>query len=334
MRFDEFIGNAKVIERLRQKLRERRFPHALIFAGPEGIGKRTCALLFSKALNCPEKGPEDFCDACNQCRKIDAGIHPDVLSIGIEEEASDIRIAQIRDLLKTLSFRPLEGTHKVFIIDPADGMTDSAANALLKGLEEPPEDSHFILLSTSPQSLLTTVRSRCQTYPFVPLTLQDMRRFGGDELLLRWSRGSVGSLKSIDLPALRERRDAALDFLETAVGAKDDEFRDLIAASGDLARSKGEFESNMDTIAVLLEDLLYINAGVSNRIVNVDLETRLIKLAEKFPVEQLSRTAEFLRTIEIYLNTHVNRQMLTDVLAVESNAAVRKIANDNPTKSR
>ena len=117
MRFDEFIGNAKVIERLRQKLRERRFPHALIFAGPEGIGKRTCALLFAKALNCPEKGPEDFCDACNQCRKIDAGIHPDVLSIGIEEEASDIRIAQIRDLLKTLSFRPLEGTHKVFIID-------------------------------------------------------------------------------------------------------------------------------------------------------------------------------------------------------------------------
>ena len=334
MRFDQFIGNTRIVERLQKRLREGRFPHALIFAGPEGVGKRTCALMVAKALNCSEKGPVDFCDVCNPCRKIETGVHPDVLMTGLEEDASEIKIAQIRSLLETLGLRPLEGLKKVFIIDPADAMNPAAANALLKGLEEPPEDSHFILLSSNPQSLLVTVRSRCQTYPFVPLALQDMRQFGGEELALRWSRGSIGSLKSLDLQALRARRESALDFIETAVRARDEEFRDLIAASGDLAKAKNEFDANMDAIAVLLEDLLYISEGLSQRIVNIDLEPRLRKLAGDLPPDQLSRTAEFLRTIEIYLNTHVNRQMLTDVLALSSNAALSKIANDNPGKSR
>src|SRR5262245_29134389 len=128
MRFGDFIGNAKVIERLRGKLREGRFPHALIFSGPEGVGKRTCALMLAKALNCLESGADDFCDACSQCRKINAGVHPDVLMIGLEEDAAEIKIPQIRELLVTLGLRPLEGSHKIFIIDPADAMNLSSAN--------------------------------------------------------------------------------------------------------------------------------------------------------------------------------------------------------------
>jgi DNA polymerase-3 subunit delta' len=334
MRFNDFIGNAKIVERLRSKLRAGRFPHALIFSGPDGVGKRTCALMVAKVLNCPESGPDDFCNACSQCRKIDSGIHPDVLMIGLEEDASEIKIGQIRDLLGTLGLRPFEGSHKVFIIDPADAMNPASANALLKGLEEPPEDSHFILLSSSPQALLLTVRSRCQTYPFSPLTLEEMRHFGGEELALRWSRGSIGTLKTLDLQALRQRREAAIDFLETAVRAKDEQFRDLIAVSADIARSKNEFESNMSMVAVVLEDLLYIMEGLNTHIVNVDLESRLRKLAEDFSPIQFIRIADFLRTIEVHLNTYGNRGMLTDVLALTSNAALAKIANDNTRKSR
>jgi DNA polymerase-3 subunit delta' len=334
MRFKDFIGNAKVVERLRNKLRQGRFPHALIFSGPEGVGKRTCALMLAKALNCLESGPDDFCDACNQCRKINTGVHPDVLMIGLEEDAAEIKIPQIRELLVTLGLRALEGSHKIFIIDPADAMNLSAANALLKGLEEPPEDSHFVLLSSSPQALPVTVRSRCQTYAFAPLTLEEMRGFGGEELALRWSRGSIGTLKTLDLPALRERRESALEFLETAVRARDDQLRDLISVSADLARSKNEFEPNMSMIAVVLEDLLYIREGLHKRIVNVDLESRLRKLAEEFSSTQFVRIAEFLRTIEVHLNNYGNRVMLTDVLALTSNAALAKIANDNIRKSR
>ena len=334
MRFSDFVGNTQQIDRLRSKLRDGRFPHALIFAGPEGVGKRTCALMVAKALNCQEAGSGDFCDTCVQCRKINAGVHADVLKIGLQEDASEIKIAQVRDLLQLLELKPLEGTHQVFIVDPADAMNPAAANALLKGLEEPPEESHFILLTSNPQALLLTIRSRCQTYTFGPLSLQEMRRFGSDELSLRWSRGSIGVLKSLDLDALRRRREVALDFLETAVRAKEEEFRDLIGASSDLARLKSDFETNMDTLAVLLEDLLYISEGLQERIVNVDLEGRLQALAKDLPAGQFVRMAEFLRTIEIHLNTYGNRQMLTDVLALTSNAALGKIANDNASKSR
>jgi len=341
MRFDNFIGNLKIIERLRQKLREGRFPHALIFTGPEGVGKRTCALMIAKALNCSNSGPDDFCEECSQCRKIDAGTHPDVLTLGIEEDASEIKIVQIRSLLRTLELRPLEGANKVFIIDPADAMNPASANALLKGLEEPPDNSYFILLSPNPQSLLITVRSRSQTYPFIPLTLAEMRTFSDsaqpsnyDELALRWSRGSIGNLKTLDLEALRERRAIALDFLETATRASNEEFRSLIGASADLSRSKGDFEPNMNTIAILVEDLLYLREGLAGRIVNIDLETELSRLAAEIAPAQFVRIADFLRTIEIHANNYGNRQMLTDMLALTSNAAVGKLADDIPAKSR
>jgi DNA polymerase III subunit delta' len=334
MRFDHFIGNSRVIERLRLKLREGRFPHGLIFTGPEGVGKRTCALMIAKALNCSQAEAGEFCDECTQCRKIDAGTHPDVLSVGLEDEAAEIKIAQIRTLLQTLELRPLEGRNKVFLIDPADAMNAASSNALLKGLEEPPENSYFILLSPNPQSLLVTVRSRSQTYPFVPLTVNEMRTFSEDELALRWSRGSIGQLKTLDLDALRERRSAVLDFLETAIHARDDDFRSLIGASADLSRSKTDFQPNMDVLAVLVEDLLYLREGLAEKIINIDLEKELSRLADEVSPEQFVRIADFLRTIEIHTNNYGNRQMLIDVLALTSNAAVGKLADDFAPKSR
>jgi DNA polymerase III gamma/tau subunit len=168
------------------------------------------------------------------------------------------------------------------------------------------------------------VRSRCQSYAFAPLTLDEMRRFGGEELALRWSRGSIGTLKTLDLTALRQRREAALDFLETAVRATAEQFRDVIAASADIARSKNEFESNMSMVAAVLEDLLYIQEGLSQRIINIDIEPRLRELAADFSPAQFMRTAEFLRTIEVHLDNYGNRGMLTDILALTSNAALSK----------
>jgi DNA polymerase III subunit delta' len=293
--------------------------------------------MLAKALNCSASGPDDFCDACPQCRKIDAGVHADVQFIQPEDESSAIRIPQIRELLETLQLRPLEGKHKVYILDPADAMNDAAANALLKALEEPPDETSFILLTANPQALLVTVRSRCQTYSFGPLTLAELRSFSTDELALRWARGSIGFLKSLDLTALKQRRDAALDFLEIAIQAREEQFGEMISASADLARSKADFGPYLNCIAVLLEDLLYIREEVPSRIVNIDLEPRLRKLAAAIPSEQFSRVADFLRTIEIYLERNVNRQILTDALALASNVVVQemaKIGNDNPAKSR
>src|SRR5438874_6735440 len=115
MLFEAFIGNRKIIERLRRKLREDRFPHGVIFSGPEGIGKHTCALMVAKALNCLRAQPGNFCDECSSCRKINSGSLADVRKISVDDEATQIKIAQIRDVLRMLNLRPLEGRNKVFI---------------------------------------------------------------------------------------------------------------------------------------------------------------------------------------------------------------------------
>jgi DNA polymerase-3 subunit delta' len=292
--------------------------------------------MVAKALNCVNAGPNDFCDACPQCHKTDAGTHPDVIRIGIEEDASEIKIAQVRQALQMLDLKPFEGKAKIFIIDPANAMNGAAANALLKGLEEPPENTFFILLATNIHELIMTVRSRSQAYHFAPLTLEELRASmpNADELLLRWSRGSIGSLRSMDLAVLKQRREIAVDFLETVVQASEADFRDLIAASGDLARSKNDFDSYLEMIGVVLGDLLYNHEGAHHKIVNVDIQSRLQKLADRTTADRIIRIADFVKTMESYLKSYVNRQMMTDVLALTANDAASKILNDNIVKSR
>jgi DNA polymerase-3 subunit delta' len=315
MGFDNFIGNRKIIERVRTKLREGRFPHGLIFAGPEGVGKHTCALMIAKALNCTARGPADFCDTCSSCRKIHANTHPDVLVIGVEEEASQIRIAQIRQALRTLDFQPMEGANKVFIIDPANLMNLESANALLKGLEEPPDNSFFILIAANIQELLLTVRSRCQVYHFPPLTTEEIRRHGiEDQLIIRWSQGSIGKARSLNPERLKARRDELLAFLETAAGAADQDFRDLLAAGADISRSKQDFGNDMTVLSVL--HLLFISEGMCEKVVNLDIEIRLKKLSFVLTSERLIQMAGFLRVIETSVKSNVNRQILLDVFAL------------------
>src|SRR5262249_1712310 len=288
MQFDSFIGNQKIIERLRRKLREDRFPHGLIFSGPEGVGKHTCALMLAKALNCRNAQAGDFCNVCASCRKIDSGVHPDVQLITLEEDATQIKIAQIRQLLTVLDLQPLEGRNKVFIIDPAELLNAEAANALLKGLEEPPENSFFILITVNVHEMLMTVRSRCQVYHFSPLTLDEIRRHGiTDELTIRWSHGSIGRARVLDIQHLKSEREIMMDFLETVVRAKEQQFQDLLGVSAEIGRAKQEFESRMAILAVLIADVLYISEGTPQKVVNLDMRDRLQKLAADVSVERL-----------------------------------------------
>lgn len=335
MTFDSFIGNRKVIERLRTKLREDRFPHGLIFSGPEGVGKHTCALMVAKALNCARGAAGQFCDECSICRRIDSRTHPDVTTVTLEDEASQIKIAQIRRVLEMLDFKPLEGRAKVFIIDPANLLTDEAANALLKGLEEPPENSFFILITVNVHELLLTVRSRSQVYNFTPLTFDEIRGHGiSDELIVRWSQGSIGRARSLDLARLKSERDLLLDFLETTVPAKEEQFQELLGASADLSRAKQDFQERMGLLAVLIADLLYIKESVPDKVVNIDIHDRLVTLAARASAERLVRVAEFLRFIESSLKSHVNRQMLADMLAITANeTASNWLSSPDPRKN-
>lgn len=171
MGFDEFLGNAAVVQTLQKQLAEDRLPHSLLFAGLRGIGKRTLADFVSLAVNCVEQR-YDFCGRCSSCRKILAKAHADVKHF--EPEGQFIKIDQMRELSREAFFRPFEGRMRVFIIDEAERMNLESANSILKTLEEPPPSSLLILVSNRPNELLGTIRSRCQIYRFAPVPPRDI----------------------------------------------------------------------------------------------------------------------------------------------------------------
>ena len=166
MSFSAIYGQEGPIAVLRNAIGNKRVPHAFLFYGAEGIGKRTTALVFAKALNCKESGT-DPCDACTSCRKIDSGNHPDLLLI--KPEGQFIKVADIKELQERLRFRPLEGAKRVVIIDDAERMNITSANSLLKTLEEPSPTNVFVLVSSRPHLLPMTILSRCHRLRFNPV---------------------------------------------------------------------------------------------------------------------------------------------------------------------
>ncbi len=171
MGFDGIIGHQRPIRLLKKAILIDHLPQAYLFLGAEGVGKRLTALTLAKALNC-EEAKEDCCETCLSCRKIEGLNHPDVTVI--RPEGQFIRIDSIRQLQRSLNYRPYEGKKRVCILDGADRMKTEGANALLKTLEEPPPDTLLILLATQRDSLLPTIVSRCQQMRFTPLPIGQM----------------------------------------------------------------------------------------------------------------------------------------------------------------
>lgn len=202
MSWDAVIGHRIQIEMLQEAVRRKRLPHALLFAGPAGIGKLIVARLLAKALLCERSSDDDLssCDACSSCRGFDAGTHPDCLSVGRPEGKAIIPIALIAGegdergrsgLCYELSLRPMLSTRKVAIVDDADAMNAEAANAFLKTLEEPTLDTVILMVTSQPDALLPTIRSRCQLLRFGPLKTNEVA-----DLLLR--REWVSDQKTAD----------------------------------------------------------------------------------------------------------------------------------------
>jgi DNA polymerase-3 subunit delta' len=173
MSFRDFPAEQDSIALLQRSLERGRLGHAYLFQGADLAELEAVARTLAKTLNCenpPQKSKPglalDCCDACANCRKIDAENHPDVLWVRPESKLRVIKIEQIRELLQTIYLKPTQAPFKVAVLVGADRLTAQAANAFLKTLEEPPSDSILILLSADPQRLLETILSRCLRLSF------------------------------------------------------------------------------------------------------------------------------------------------------------------------
>ena len=336
---DQLTGNNRIKKLLREMLKARRIPGAMLFTGEEGVGKKLFALEIAKALNCraPEEG--EGCGTCPPCIRISKfnypqsgdsddwkGIiwtdHPDVGLVTAPKRV--LLVEQMRAIEREANFRPFEGRARVFLIDDADKLNDSSANALLKVLEEPPDTSHIVLLTARPAMLLATIRSRCQMLRFSPLTAAEIETHlvankiaGAAEAatLARIARGSLGRAVEQDFQEFTTQRAAMLKVLE-ALAAGDDRIQLLRSAEEqNAAPVKDEFESRLDILETLIRDawMLSLNAP-SDRVVNHDLLPQLERISKRLSGLRPAGWISQIEEMREQLIVNINRKAATDAL--------------------
>jgi DNA polymerase-3 subunit delta' len=306
MPFRSLLGHHLTLTLLSRATAAGTLPPSLIFAGPEGVGKRAVALALAQALNCPtpvaptDRLALDACGECAVCRRIGRGLHPDVTVIEPGETGS-IRIDVVREEIRQTTFKPFEARRRVIIFNDADGLVDDAQNALLKTLEEPPPGSVLILVTTHPHRLLPTVRSRCPVVRFAPLLPADvakwlMQTHGIAEAEARAvaavSRGSLAAARETAHTGVEAVREAAGRVLATVSDARDPRAR-LEATSDIVGKGKGSgaseresLSTHLHALASLLRDLGALGTGTTASVVNVDLESSLTRLLPSFGADR------------------------------------------------
>ncbi len=308
MPFRAISGHRRIFGLLGRALRNEALPQSLVFAGPEGVGKRLSAISLAQALNCADPvndgvSGRDACGVCGPCRKIERRIHPDVMLVA-PEEGSAIKIEQIRDVVSQTAYRPFEGRSRVVIVDDADLMGEDAQNALLKTLEEPPPRNVFVLVTSRPDTLLDTIRSRCCLLRFAPLAPHDiaaglMSVHGFDEHEARataaLANGSFARALASGGSELAEARAVATGILMEASRVSDPRLRLALGAAlieGAAKKGKKQREGKAGTpdrgvladrlraMQSLLRDLAVLSSRAPDAdLVNLDLRAELEPLA-------------------------------------------------------
>src|SRR5215510_3398483 len=221
--FESLIGNSEVKAILTRLTKGGRIAHSLLFAGDDGVGKRQFALELARSLVCRNPTDGEPCGVCPSCERVgrfafpkpDADAdefkkviyseHPDVATVIPRNR--NILVDAVRDLEREANFLPYEAKARILVIDDAEKMNDAASNALLKTLEEPPPTAYIFLITSRPDALLATIRSRCQLVRFAPVPIADVEEVlaarnglaaGDAALAARLARGSVGRAVSTD----------------------------------------------------------------------------------------------------------------------------------------
>ncbi|HVX31341.1 MAG TPA: DNA polymerase III subunit delta' [Nitrolancea sp.] len=317
------IGHQSAVELLQRSITTGQIGHAYLLSGPQGIGRRTLARTFAQALVCEVPLAERPCGVCSACRRIARGIHPDVMTVSLEQQAATeprdskntrITIDTIRELRSNLALRPLEAEWRVAILEDVELFSLPAYDALLKTLEEPPPFVVLLLIATELEAVPETIRSRCRPLALEPLSRAEVRAAltaRGVEpeqatLLSGITRGRIGQAIALadDRAALEARResvDAGLEMIENPV-----------AALGTVRRMTESFrrgqrarvESDLDTLLGLWRDLLLIAVGCAEQIVNVDTNERLQRLARFWTLSEIhdGLTATHQALVDLSLN--------------------------------
>jgi DNA polymerase-3 subunit delta' len=291
MAFKDITGNWGVKRILSKALKQKKLSNSLLFAGPEGIGKKETALVVAKALNCLKKS-SDACEECTYCRAINNGNFPDVMVLSPAKEV--LKIDQMRLLKDTAYLKPMTGHRRVFIVEEAEKMNDEASNSLLKVLEEPPAFSQIILITSNPYIIIQTIKSRCQLFMFSPIARDEIEKvlalkgYREDKarILSLHVSGNLKQALTLEWEKVQTLREQAwhlfLAFLkEEKISPHMKQFSSLRTAV------KEELEDVFRILSSFCRDVILIKEGADRELLlNPDFEEDLLKIAGAITLEQ------------------------------------------------
>ena len=377
MAWSSILDQERVVETLQRALAQERVAHAYLFHGPEGVGKRAVALEVARALQCTEQAAE-ACGECRACQKTRRMVHPDVHVLfpypkGTDEEDVAERIQRLgqnpyaavdfvrrpslsdptetsnkqvmyhidrvkEDLLRPMSFRPGEGQYKVALVTDVEHMNETAANAFLKLLEEPPPQTVFLLTTSRPEQLLPTIVSRCQRLRFDPLLPESIetalveredKEPGAAAMLSRMADGSYShALDLAQNEALMTSRELVLDYFRAAYTQK------VESLTGCVREISGQGREQVKSVLRLMlrwvrDLLLYRSMGEDAPLVNVDQKEAVARFCNNLPDADLEGMVTLVEEAIHLTERNVRRALVLTALAQALARAMRGRAPDS-----
>jgi DNA polymerase-3 subunit gamma/tau len=322
--FDQLVGQDFVVSTLKNSIEQSRIAHAYLFSGPRGVGKTSAARILAKALNC-EQGPTTApCGECSQCREIARGTAMDVIEI---DGASNTSVNDVRELKDEVLFAPNSSRYKIYIIDEVHMLSNSAFNALLKTIEEPPPYIVFIFATTEVHKVPATIRSRCQQFNFrllqvdtlkeqVAATVAEMSLEAEDEALFWIAKEATGSLRdaytlldqivsfsegTIKLATIQEKLGlAGAETIDTMAEAMADGDADRVFAQMEEVLGRGvPVEQFVVDLTEYFRNILFIKHGIEREsILGYPVSHFSSKVRETFSTAQIEYAVELL--LELY----------------------------------
>ena len=342
--FSSILGNQDLKDNLIRLKALGRVPNAMLFSGPEGVGKRLFALELARMLFCHTPDGDEACGHCSACvrvgtfeipeptdknrdefKKVFFGRHGDVGIVLAPRRV--IYVEAIRDLEKEVHYQPFESSARVFIVDDADKMNDSASNALLKTLEEPAAASHIILITSRPDSLMPTIRSRIQMFRFAPVAAEQIakllietRGFAEPDARLasKLSGGSVGRAATFEIERVKARRSEFVDALRR--GLIENDRVSLLRGAEQLseAKNKDNFDEDLELLLTLVRDTWAVAVGADqSELLHSDLFHDLSEAARIAGAEKLRRLIETIEQIRERFVVNINKKFAADDLFIK-----------------
>lgn len=336
--FDAIIDQERPIRTLASFLKHGTIPHALLFTGIEGVGKRTAAIAFAMACNCAggqlENGAPDTairavdrpCGECAACRKILAGLHPDILRI--TPQGLQIKIDQVRELCQMLALKPYEARLRVVLIADAHRLNVAAGNALLKILEEPPDGTVLILTAPQTADVLPTIASRCRHLRFKPIARQHLaailvRAYGFSleeaALTAAMANGSVSRALAMQRSHWVRRRNW---FISELAALPRQPIAFLLAWAERMAQVKEEIPDYLELAASWVRDLAVARHD-PDRMIHQDLRTEIVAAAHRVDQRFVSLAARDLADTQRRLQANANARLSLEALLMRLSVAMR-----------